>query len=356
MQVRLRRVAALLIAAPLVAACAEHSQRSRRDAATEPDAAAPFVLPDDIAGQACETDRDCEGGSCAGSLYLADGQEELPAAGGYCTASCINDSECGKDAECIVPSHGREGTCLAGCATDADCRDDYVCVGALAVGGQLSLLGGCHPRRRLAEVARDVVGAACASDTDCAGGTCRVDTPIGTPFPGRYCSARCTEDAQCGASGACLLDHGSAEPGHCFLRCEDDGDCAREGYRCRAIAPDFRACYPAPRALPDRTAGLPCKADSACGGGANTCFDELPFGSFSTFDVVPAPGGYCSLECALDADCGAGAQCIANSFLGGMCLANCDSEEDCRDGYRCVAHHRDADPNAMVCAPGEMEP
>jgi hypothetical protein len=71
---------------------------------------------------------------------------------------------------------------------------------------------------------------------------------------------------------------------------------------------------------------------------------------------VPAPGGYCSLECALDADCGAGAQCIANSFLGGMCLANCESEEDCRGGYRCVAHNRDADPNAMVCAPGEMEP
>ena len=206
----MRRCAWACGAALLVAACAEHSQRSRPDAAAEPDAA-PFVLPDDVAGQPCETDDDCEGGRCADSLQLVDGQEALPASGGYCTASCVNDGECGQGAECVVPARGRDGTCIAGCSTDADCREGYVCVGAVMVGGSLSLAGGCRPKPRLAEVAGDVIGAACASDADCAGGSCRENTPIGTRFPGSYCSARCTEDAQCGASGGCLLDEGSAE-------------------------------------------------------------------------------------------------------------------------------------------------
>ena len=45
----------------LTAACAKHSERGQPDAAIEPDAA-PFVLPDDVAGLPCETDSDCEGG------------------------------------------------------------------------------------------------------------------------------------------------------------------------------------------------------------------------------------------------------------------------------------------------------
>jgi len=46
------------------------------------------------------------------------------------------------------------------------------------------------------------------------------------------------------------------------------------------------------------------------------------------------PGGYCSMTCMTDADCGFGAQCVP--FVN-FCAKTCTSDDDCRaaEGYTC---------------------
>jgi hypothetical protein len=76
----------------------------------------------------------------------------------------------------------------------------------------------------------------------------------------------------------------------------------------------------------------------------------MPYGSFSDSEVAPAPGGYCTQRCALDDECGAGAECVNTNTRGGLCMASCSNATPCRDGYTCLAHLRDG-PDAKVCVP-----
>lgn len=104
-----------------------------------------------------------------------------------------------------------------------------------------------------------------------------------------------------------------------------------------------------PKALTANTAGKACADDDACGTGS--CKKQLaaPGGGLLGPATVAAPGGYCSFDCRLDADCGAGGVCIgATAGFGfgnpggssqsatGQCLKRCDSSSQCRDGYRCL--------------------
>jgi hypothetical protein len=307
-------------------------------------------LPDDTAGNGCKRDTDCATGRCASTLHIQTATTSVMAPGGYCTTDCEIDSQCGSGGECSVPAGEASGECLGRCKADGECRAGYRCVGAGRTGGIL-VSGTCQPQPETGRLADGAAGRTCTSDADCKGGQCDATSTLGTRLPGNYCTARCLEDSQCGAGGACLLFSGSSDAGHCFARCASNLDCARDGYSCRLVGPGFRACYPAPDPLPDNTAGKACSADADCGGGDHTCASELPFGSFASYEIVPAPNGYCTQECALDSDCGAGAQCISRGVQGGMCLAKCSAMMECRDGYSCLAHGRDLNEQDRVCIP-----
>jgi hypothetical protein len=314
-----------------------------------PDAAA--ALPDDTAGKACKRDADCANGRCATALHIVSPTTEQQASGGYCTTVCENDSHCGGGGECSVPAGETSGECLATCSDDTQCRADYRCVGA-GQAGSFRVTGTCQPEPAQDQLADGVVGQGCSSDASCEGGRCDHTSPLGPDFPGSYCSGRCLDDSQCGSGGGCLVFEGSADSGHCFARCEADADCTREDYRCVEIGPNFDACYPAPAALPDYTTGIACTSDLDCGGGKDTCASQLPFKNLlGDGGNVAAPGGYCTQDCSLDVECGAGAQCISHGFEGGMCLASCTTNDDCRDGYTCVAHGRDRNSVDSVCIP-----
>lgn len=305
-----------------------------------------LALPDRSAGKGCKRDAECENGRCAKRLRVTSASDTP---GGYCTTDCNSDADCGLDGECVVLAGEELGECLRSCQTDRDCRDGYRCVGATASAGT-ALAGSCQPKAKPDQLEDGVVGNACESQADCPGGQCLSIAGVGSVLPGNYCSARCYENAQCGEGGACLLLEGSSELGVCYRACREDSDCPREGYRCQGLGPDFLGCYPAPDDLPDFSTGQTCEMDGDCGGIPNSCKRELPFGNFSNYESVPAPGGYCSQECSLDRECGAGAQCISRGPEGGLCLRSCDADGDCREGYTCTIHGRD-NGDDKVCAP-----
>jgi hypothetical protein len=339
-----RRSVLVVLAVVACVACSEE-----RSIEWPPDASA--ALPDHMAGKPCENDSDCATGRCANKLNV----QETRAKRGYCTTDCENDARCGVGGECSVLAGEDEGECLATCASNDECRDGYICAGVGRL-PQISIRGTCQPKPETGQLEEGAVGQACISSANCRGGECASMSTLGTKFPGNYCTARCLEDSECGSTGACLLFESSTNAGQCYYPCSSDDDCTREGYRCRSLGPGFSACYPAPAALPDRTAGKACARDADCGGARDSCADELPFGSWSANEIVPAPGGYCTQPCSLDAECGEGAQCISRGAMGGMCLGRCQTQTGCREGYVCMAHGRDLNESDQVCIPAPTPP
>lgn len=337
-----------LVYAVLVVGCAESRSRPVPDAGHD---AGETFLPDGIAGRACKRDSDCESGRCAKRLAIANEDSSMPAPGGYCTVGCTRDAHCGKGGACSVPAGADSGECLGHCRAASDCRDGYVCVGG-GSGLGVSLPGTCQPMPRTGRLADGVAGLSCVGDADCEGGRCAAASPVGKAFPGNYCTGRCLRDEECGLGGACLSVAGSADAGYCYETCQADRDCARAGYRCVRLREDFSACYPAPESLADDVAGQACESDRDCGGGSAGCAIELPFKNAS-FEVGPAPGGYCTQECSVDAECGASGQCISRGAQGGMCLRRCELPSDCRAGYSCIPHGRDLNLTDRVCMPFE---
>jgi hypothetical protein len=299
-------------------------------------------LADDRAGAACTSDADCPGGNCAIAAATGDG---------YCTRACEAAAECGRAGRCSGGQAVSSKQCLATCQEHADCREGFVCTGKLE-GARISLPGVCSPKRRVDQLADNVAGRACEDDAACGGGKCAQTSLLGTSYPGNYCTARCYEDAQCGQGGVCLRTHHSSDPGYCLQSCAADADCTREDYGCWELGDGERtlhACYPLQRALPDDRAGEPCSADADCGGPHAFCAKELPYDGLVTNELQPAAGGYCTQRCALDRECGAGAQCINYGSSGGLCLASCSNTAPCRNDYVCFPHSRDNDETAAVC-------
>jgi hypothetical protein len=195
-------------------------------------------------------------------------------------------------------------------------------------------------------LADGIVGTPCAAATDCGSGSCLQTIPVvNTSYPGGYCTGRCQRDDACGASGVCVPGLlGSV--GSCYLRCDENTGCAREGYRCRVVS-NVGRCVAAPPPLPDNVAGNACANDGDCGAGAMSCV--------STLGSAAAPGGYCSQSCAISADCGAGGVCINGisivTISSGRCLKSCSAPVDCRDGYECRSISGVASGGPGVCMP-----
>jgi hypothetical protein len=89
--------------------------------------------------------------------------------------------------------------------------------------------------------------------------------------------------------------------------------------------------------LPDGVAGKACTdATKDCAAGA-TCATTLGLGALLGQGNA-APGGYCTLDCTDDSECGDGVCVGAIPVLNpkGKCMQPCSKATDCRDGYACA--------------------
>jgi hypothetical protein len=283
--------------------------------------------------------------ACIGLLWLVScgtrGAGKI--AGGRHDAGARADSgahvDAGPSAAAAPPSDEDAGQ--AGCKATSDCAAGLACIGTVP-----GRPGRCGPRPTTDQLGDGVVGSACATNGDCGAGRCMAAERItSVTFPGGYCTGRCVEDSECGARGLCAPGFLGAV-GSCYLRCDGDPDCGRDGYRCRASS-GTGVCLPGPKPLPDDAAGNACASDSDCGGGPKTCARAL--GS------VDAPGGYCSQSCALDADCGSGGLCISGvnsvNLTLGTCYRSCVPPDGCREGYECRSLSGNASDPHGACAP-----
>jgi hypothetical protein len=84
-------------------------------------------------GGACGSSSDCNGFECDTSL-----------AGGYCTATCTTDADCGDGAACIAD--GQANQCYALCTapgTQSSCRSSYTCTALNGTAGVSLPFGVC---------------------------------------------------------------------------------------------------------------------------------------------------------------------------------------------------------------------
>jgi hypothetical protein len=296
-------------------------------------------LPAETAGKSCTDDDDCAPGTCATMVEGLDGMP-TPAPGGYCMGPCMGPADCGMGGSCVGGGLGMMGLCYDFCMMDSDCREGYLC-------GPITST--CRPAPETDQLGDDVAGTACTMDGDCGDGLCLTMRNNGDEFPGGYCSGACLEDSHCGAGGTCRRTGGGA--GRCYETCASDDDCTRDGYRCRDIGGMLTGCLPAPDPLPDNTTGLACTADADCADVAGACAAELPAAAGG---MIATPGGYCTIQCEIDADCGAGAVCVTTRG-GAWCFKTCtDAATDCRDGYVC-GERGGGDMPSIVCTPFEPD-
>lgn len=306
------------------------------------------MLPAGVVGQKCDEAADCGGagaqcaerlsGGALGQLIGGSGPT-----GGYCTAGCTSDEQCGEGGLCFgyFEQFG-PGECRKPCSKDADCgRKDNECATLvnppLMVGGGMTIdvPASCQPKTVAVSYTNEV-GKACNADADCNGGTCSQ----GQFFPDGYCSGGCYKDADCGAGGVCRMNlYGTG--GDCFESCKVDSDCARDamGYGCLKTG-DLTVCAAKSDPLPDGVVGSACADNSMCGTGV--C--AMRVGP----EQVATPGGYCSsLDCTLDTDCGAGGVC-SPTMGRTRCYKGCTDGKECREGYSCVPR---GDDQRSVCFP-----
>jgi len=241
------------------------------------DAGVKASLDDGVVGKACTAATECKGtgGTCASSIGVGTVVGlGTPAAGGYCTAACSTDDECGTGV-CVgaVAQLSVKGQCLLACSKDADCgREGYSCgeldlkaiaaqAGAAAADAGIAVPDAqvpevpkaCVPKPKTVTLAANTAGKACTANTDCGEGTCNAtDRLSGAELPDGYCTGACNADTDCGTGGACygaIITPLFSTAGNCVKSCTAKSDC-RTGYDCVTVGQNANAvkfCYlPAP--------------------------------------------------------------------------------------------------------------
>ncbi len=164
--------------------------------------------------------------------------------GGYCTKSCVTDSNCPTRALCLGPQPGygeSDSVCWARCTGTEECRVGYECY---AVGGGDSACWLAPLPAFDAGPAADKIGQPCSTDSSCSNppddGLCLNATFADggkSAFVGGYCSAPCDDNRHCSVDGgAVCVALGTL--GACTQTCsrplQGQADC-RTGYVCRSI-------------------------------------------------------------------------------------------------------------------------
>ena len=298
------------------------------------------VDPRALPGATCQSDRDCQAGSCVDGvccLESCDAACETCNGDGSCVAdplgsgcgdarqcfgrglcqqtlgsACTTDPECGSGA-CELAVGGGSACCATPCGNDTVCNSDGECVSPDAD-----------------------LGASCSSSSDCIGGRC-VD--------GRCC------DVACGA--ACERCNAPGQEGRCVAE--------PAGQQDPACSPGLEC---AGRNLCKSPLGTDCDLNDECrsgvcgaalqAGGEVCCEGACPSGERCAADGscvdAPDPDG---APCINDADC------INNSCVAGRCCENacdgvceaCSGLGDCNvnpgNDSRCPAV--DCPQSASVC-------
>jgi len=272
----------------------------------------------------CGTVDDC-GGMPWKCAPLADGQRCLP--------PCANNGECPTGWLCqagnCVPSNFRcdgcsgqpcpsgqacnpnTNACEGGVAQCASCSDDWQC-GA----GNACHAGTCVPR--------------CQAGTCPIGGGC-TSTASGIPVCEDPCAASC--------SPAC---HGAAP--HCVdgscVQCRNEGDCS-PGQSCNSGICEGQGSCVAPTPYELNGSCVQCIHNDHCPGAfcntqTNLCESDVCASCVAPYPACTQIGNdwYC-VQCAVDADCGAGGSCNTQTFAcqGGTVTPTdpCSSSADCVD-------------------------
>lgn len=244
-------------------------------------------------GRRCTQDSECGDATC-----LTQAATGFTA--GYCSQTCDTDTPCPAGTVCTADNY-----CAVECDADGMCARTELECGSPQGGPQA-----CYP----SGIGTGVVGAACGSVSQCAGG---VGALCDVSYPDGLCSNACDTDTDCAAGSHC--------DGICLADCESSRDC-RTNYDCI----DFRfdgslECYPAADGA--GLIGAACQQQSDCGGGElGRCYVGDAFG----------PDGMCTQDCAaVGTACLRGTACYDAGFAQ-LCLPTCASNDDCRTGFQCV--------------------
>ncbi len=254
--------------------------------------------------------------------------------GVVCTADVLSGSAASCTAMCQFPAitacTDGDGCCPSSCvfATDNDCACiPNTCAslgltcGTLAddgCGGGGEVCGACMAGRTCVanqcQLDFDVADP-CLSNGDCAGAAGVCITQLTSGWDNGYCTRACAADADCGVPNHCGSD------GFCWKSCVDSTEC-RTGYMCFDDDGDgLNECAPA--ATGTGAVGAACTRFGDCSGGA---------AGWCATEASQFRGGFCSRDCASNADCPAGSHCYA----GQACVPNCVTAATCRgNGYDC---------------------
>jgi hypothetical protein len=176
-----------------------------------------LVLGPQGAGAACEDDRDCSEGVCAG---------------GYCSA-CASDGSCAVGESCDVDAHcGGEKGCgygfCDGCTLDADCGEGQACA---FVDPRKASPRECVERTQLEPA---IWGGLCNGEDQCGHGyTCGATDATIAPRCGVACSG--PEDDACGSDERCRLVLTAITEALVFeaaFLCASDADCEAIPFAC----------------------------------------------------------------------------------------------------------------------------
>jgi hypothetical protein len=275
----------------------------------------------------------------------------MNAPGGYCSADCASDAECGTGGVCLAALTGLgsqlKGECRHGCKSDADCRDGYECAterqapnSAGSPGlGLLALPASCQAKPEVVQLT-DQVGKSCEVDgksTLCGEGFCT----------GSYCSGACNvkDDSSCGAKAACLSNNFYGSGGTCEQTCTVDADCtqyAPGGDTGCVEGSTPKLCGPKRFPLDTNVVGKDCTDGAGCGN-YGTCANTLGVPG------AAAPCGYCTMPgCQDDTVCGGGS-CVGVAIIS-ACYVNCTADTQCRAGYTCQDKTTTQMKAVKVCA------
>ncbi len=264
------------------------------------------LTQDDTNGACALYPRAC--GGCSVNADCPNGQE---CAGGACqTITCVGNGDCAAGTIC------RGGSCVPGCRVQADCPATYSCTN----GACQRPAGSCS------------ICDTCAENADC-GGASYYCIDLGAAAP--QCTKTCNSDADCPGDSSCFQVQDGAGNVYnlCFAPASAGQELCPAGYVCEEPAVNPAGCV----GLWDF-----CSADrSSCNADADTC-------------VQTGNTAKCSCTCTVNADCGAGAQCLRDPTSGqNVCFPDsvidpcsrvtCGAGQSCVDGT-CVSQ----DPCAGV--------
>jgi MYXO-CTERM domain-containing protein len=271
-------------------------------------------------GAACSVDADCKSSLCE-PKEPASTIKPSPARV-CCAQECSNDlcdstgvirNFCGDGGACKKSYEYCNGfvcsnaACLTSCSTNEDCTKDHYCDAPK-----------CKPRQ--------VNGATCQNDAQCASGVCAEGVCCDDPeCKGNLCKSCLSENTDA-ANGVCAPVKVGTDPRNACTDETGTNICGKTGACNGAGACAFAA------------AGTSCKASSCKGhkqtdyrcSGAGACEPEEK--SCESQLICDVSGSQCKTGCDADTDCVGNFSC---DTVGRKCRSECSQKSDCKANFNC---------------------